>query len=231
MKERLTGAIILVALIVLLVPELLTGPVRSAPRSVAVASSRTAITLLHHQARGRSAPARRQRAQRAEQPAPLPPAPAPARVRRRRHSQWRRRWHRRLRSHDPPQLPVCCGGRGGAGGQRRDLRRLRGAARQLRAVQMPTPREEGARAEFAVRRLGAARGGSTGCASDRRTIGRPPGAGAAAACAWAQRRDRAAVVSGAPVTGSSGGARGALVQSAPRGSGLTSGSDERNRLR
>jgi DedD protein len=32
-KERLTGAIILVALIVLLVPELLTGPIRSAPRA------------------------------------------------------------------------------------------------------------------------------------------------------------------------------------------------------
>ena len=31
MKERLTGAIALVALIVLLVPELLTGPIRSAP--------------------------------------------------------------------------------------------------------------------------------------------------------------------------------------------------------
>ena len=39
MKERLTGAIILVALIVLLVPELLTGPVRSSPRAAAVASS------------------------------------------------------------------------------------------------------------------------------------------------------------------------------------------------
>ena len=39
MKERLTGAIILVALIVLLVPELLTGPVRSAPRVAAAASS------------------------------------------------------------------------------------------------------------------------------------------------------------------------------------------------
>jgi DedD protein len=38
-KERLTGAIILVALIVLLVPELLTGPVRSAPRANPVASS------------------------------------------------------------------------------------------------------------------------------------------------------------------------------------------------
>ena len=39
MKERLTGAVILVALIVLLVPELLTGPVHSAPRVNSVASS------------------------------------------------------------------------------------------------------------------------------------------------------------------------------------------------
>ena len=39
MKERLTGAVILVALMVLLVPELLTGPIRSAPRTAAVASS------------------------------------------------------------------------------------------------------------------------------------------------------------------------------------------------
>ena len=40
-KERLTGAIILVALIVLLVPELLTGPIRmkSAPRASAAAAS------------------------------------------------------------------------------------------------------------------------------------------------------------------------------------------------
>jgi DedD protein len=38
-KERLTGAIILVALIVLLVPELLTGPLGSAPRAAAVAPS------------------------------------------------------------------------------------------------------------------------------------------------------------------------------------------------
>jgi DedD protein len=35
-KERLTGAIILVALIVLWVPELLTGPIRSAPRAAAL---------------------------------------------------------------------------------------------------------------------------------------------------------------------------------------------------
>ena len=38
-KERLTGAIILVALIVLLVPELLRGPVRSAPPALATASA------------------------------------------------------------------------------------------------------------------------------------------------------------------------------------------------
>jgi cell division septation protein DedD len=38
-KERLTGAIILVALMVLLVPELLTGPIRSAPRAASVAPS------------------------------------------------------------------------------------------------------------------------------------------------------------------------------------------------
>jgi DedD protein len=38
-KERLTGAIILVALMVLLVPELLTGPVRSAPETPAVTPS------------------------------------------------------------------------------------------------------------------------------------------------------------------------------------------------
>ncbi len=38
MKERLTGAIILVALIVLLVPELLRGPVKSAPRTVAASA-------------------------------------------------------------------------------------------------------------------------------------------------------------------------------------------------
>ena len=38
MKERLTGAIILVALIVLLVPELLTGPIRSAPRVAGIAT-------------------------------------------------------------------------------------------------------------------------------------------------------------------------------------------------
>ena len=42
MKERLTGAIILVALIVLLVPALLRGPIRSAPHVLAAASSASA---------------------------------------------------------------------------------------------------------------------------------------------------------------------------------------------
>jgi cell division septation protein DedD len=41
-KERLTGAIILVALIVLLVPALLTGPIRSQPHPIAAASSTSA---------------------------------------------------------------------------------------------------------------------------------------------------------------------------------------------
>jgi cell division septation protein DedD len=79
-KERLTGAIILVALIVLLVPELLTGPVRSATRSQAVASSiegpplRSYTIKLADEARSRGASAHSG----PEQPAPLPPAPAPA---------------------------------------------------------------------------------------------------------------------------------------------------------
>ena len=38
-KQRLTGAIILVALIVLLVPALLTGPIRALPHAIAAASS------------------------------------------------------------------------------------------------------------------------------------------------------------------------------------------------
>jgi DedD protein len=41
-KERLTGAIILVALIVLLVPELLTGPIRLRPAPAAAATAATA---------------------------------------------------------------------------------------------------------------------------------------------------------------------------------------------
>ena len=80
MKERLTGAIILVALIVLLVPELLTGPVGSATRSQAVASSiegpplRSYTIKLADEAHLRGASAHSG----PEQPAPLPPAPSPA---------------------------------------------------------------------------------------------------------------------------------------------------------
>jgi DedD protein len=79
-KERLTGAIILVALIVLLVPELLTGPVGSATRSQAVASSiegpplRSYTIKLADEDHLRGAAAHSG----PEQPAPLPPAPAPA---------------------------------------------------------------------------------------------------------------------------------------------------------
>jgi cell division septation protein DedD len=79
-KERLTGAIILVALFVLLVPELLTGPVRSAPRANTVASSseepplRSYTIKLADEAHPRSAAVRSG----PEQPAPLATAPAPS---------------------------------------------------------------------------------------------------------------------------------------------------------
>jgi DedD protein len=46
-KERLTGAIILVALIVLLVPELLTGPIRMRPARAAAATAATAGSTAH----------------------------------------------------------------------------------------------------------------------------------------------------------------------------------------
>ena len=81
MKERLTGAIILVALIVLLVPELLTGPVRSAPRADPAASSaeepplRSYTIKLADEAHSESAAVHSG----PEQPAPLaPPAPSSA---------------------------------------------------------------------------------------------------------------------------------------------------------
>jgi cell division septation protein DedD len=87
-KERLTGAIILVALIVLLVPELLTGPIRLAPRAALAASSaeepplRSYTINLADDARARSGTSS---ASGPEQPAPLPvaqadapPSPSPA---------------------------------------------------------------------------------------------------------------------------------------------------------
>jgi cell division septation protein DedD len=77
-KERLTGAIILVALIVLLVPELLTGPVRSAPRSAAVASSIEEPPLRSYTIKLAEEPRMRGASMHGapEQPTPLPPAPA-----------------------------------------------------------------------------------------------------------------------------------------------------------
>jgi DedD protein len=78
-KERLTGAIILVALIVLLVPELLTGPIRSAPRAVASAAGGPplrSITINVGDA-AHSTPAEPQAAA-TESPAPVPlPGPEP----------------------------------------------------------------------------------------------------------------------------------------------------------
>lgn len=77
-KERLTGAIILVALIVLLVPELLTGPIRSAPRAVASAAGEPPLRsyTINLGDEARSKPAEPQ----AASPAPVPvavPTPAP----------------------------------------------------------------------------------------------------------------------------------------------------------
>jgi len=79
-KERLTGAIILVALIVLLVPELLTGPVRSAPRSAAVASSIEEPPLRSYTIKLAEEPRVRGASMHGapEQPTPLPSAPAAA---------------------------------------------------------------------------------------------------------------------------------------------------------
>ncbi|MGH8325800.1 MAG: SPOR domain-containing protein [Steroidobacteraceae bacterium] len=56
MKERLTGAIILVALIVLLVPELLTGPIRAEPAAASstAASASTGVAQTAHEAPLRS---------------------------------------------------------------------------------------------------------------------------------------------------------------------------------
>jgi DedD protein len=84
-KERLTGAIILVALIVLLVPELLTGPIRSAPRAAGLTRAagepplRSYTINLAEERQAHGAPAQPSGP---EQPAPLvaaaPPAGAPA---------------------------------------------------------------------------------------------------------------------------------------------------------
>lgn len=77
MKERLTGAIILVALIVVLVPELLSGPIRPAARAPGPASSaeepplRSYTINLADESHGDSSSLQMQ-------PASTPPAPAPA---------------------------------------------------------------------------------------------------------------------------------------------------------
>jgi DedD protein len=82
-KERLTGAAILLALIVLLVPELLTGPVRSAPRTSTATPAageepplRSYTINLADDARARTA----SRSAPVEAPAPAPAVPASAPV-------------------------------------------------------------------------------------------------------------------------------------------------------
>jgi DedD protein len=57
-KERLTGAIILVALIVLLVPELLTGPIRAKPAPAETSISASAPGALPGEAAAAKAPLR-----------------------------------------------------------------------------------------------------------------------------------------------------------------------------
>src|SRR5262249_28016619 len=79
-KERLTGAIILVLLIVLLVPEFLKGPIRSAPRAAAAAAEDAplrsyTINLADEAHAGRASPSTGSGPQ---PPAPLPAAPAAA---------------------------------------------------------------------------------------------------------------------------------------------------------
>jgi cell division septation protein DedD len=79
-KERLTGAIILVLLIVLLVPEFLKGPIRSAPRAAAAAAEdaplRSYTINLTDEAHARTASP--STASGPQPPAPLPAAPAAA---------------------------------------------------------------------------------------------------------------------------------------------------------
>jgi cell division septation protein DedD len=72
-KERLTGAILLVALIVLLVPELLTGPVRSAPPVAVPASTEEPPLRSYTITLGEDA-----RAHGAAQPTSAAPQPVPA---------------------------------------------------------------------------------------------------------------------------------------------------------
>lgn len=76
-KERLTGAIILVALIVLLVPELLTGPIKSAPPRTVAASAEESPLRSYTINLGDDARARTQAAQpESAAPQPLPAASA-----------------------------------------------------------------------------------------------------------------------------------------------------------
>jgi DedD protein len=77
-KERLTGAVILVALIVLLVPELLSGPIRSAPRRAVAAAEELPLRsyTINLAEDAHAHPAAHTAA--ADVAGPAPPAPLPA---------------------------------------------------------------------------------------------------------------------------------------------------------
>jgi DedD protein len=78
-RERLTGAIILVALIVLLVPEVLTGPIRSATHTAAVTPSGEGAPLRSYTINLSDEPRPRNAAPGSAAPAtPAPPEAAPA---------------------------------------------------------------------------------------------------------------------------------------------------------
>src|SRR5215469_7485704 len=79
-RERLTGAAILVAVIVLLVPELLSGPRRAAPQAVATIDEAPvrSYTLSLGDAQQSAVPATADGAARNTTAAPMPPAAQPA---------------------------------------------------------------------------------------------------------------------------------------------------------
>jgi DedD protein len=81
-KERLTGAMILVALIVLLVPELLTGPLRATTKAAGADSSTEEAPLRSYTINlgddGHAQGTPPSVTQESAQPAPLPAAAAPA---------------------------------------------------------------------------------------------------------------------------------------------------------
>ena len=231
-KERLTGAIILVALIVLLVPELLHGPIRADHAAAAASSAEEpplrsyTIDLCGRDAARRAA--RPQATQRSgRQPTPLPrrpqpadrPRPPPQRPRQRPAPQRRPVPQRRAPQPEPPASAARHAPR------RRHARLPRPApARAVRAASTGAAAAAGgcssaaspasANAERLARQVHAqgfsasvsqGSGGRRAVPGARRSGGRPRG-GSAARTAPARRghkrRDRAAVAAPLRMTGS-----------------------------